>query len=173
MEPKPVSHETYIELQQRLFCETRLLREERWREWLNTLVEKEIVYRAVVKQLRFRNDNRYTGPREVVSLDENYQWLDRRIVQMESGLQWTADPPERIRHFIANIEVFQGDNAHEYLVYSNCQTIRNRRVYEEMTYSYGRNDVWRRGSDGQLRLLRREIDVDERFIAGKNHNFPM
>ncbi len=173
MELKPVSHEIYIEVQQRLFYETRLLREERWREWLDTLVEKDIIYRAIVKQLRYRKDTRYTGLKEVASLDEDHFGLDRRIAQMESGLQWTADPPERVRHFITNLEVFEGENPNEYVVYSNCQTVRNRRVYEEMTYCYGRNDVWRRGADGKLKLRLREVDVDERFVSGKNHNFPM
>lgn len=172
-ELNPVSHEIYIEVQQALFKETRMLREERWREWLETMVEKDIVYLAIVSQLRYRKDNRYTGVKDVPSLDENWAGLDRRVAQMESGLQWTTDPAERIRHFITNLEVFEGKNPNEYVVYSNCQTVRNRRVYEEMTYCYGRNDVWRRGADGKLRLCRREVDVDERFVSGKNHNFPM
>ncbi len=172
-ELNPVTHEVYIEVQQRLFQETRMLREERWREWLETMVEKDIVYRAIVSQLRFRKDNRYTGDKDVPSLDENWAGLDRRVAQMESGMQWTADPAERIRHFITNLEVFEGKNPNEYVVYSNCQTVRNRRVYEEMTYCYGRNDVWRRGADGKLRLTRREVDVEERIVSGKNHNCPM
>ncbi len=172
-ELNPVAHEIYIEVQQVLFKETRMLREERWREWLETMVEKDIVYRAIVSQLRFRKDNRYTGDKDVPSLDENWSGLDRRVAQMESGMQWTTDPAERVRHFITNLEVFQGENPNEYVIYSNCQTVRNRRVYEEMTYCYGRNDVWRRGADGKLRLARRDVDVDERFVSGKNHNFPM
>ena len=52
-ELNPVAHEIYIEVQQALFKETRMLREERWREWLETMVEKDIVYRAIVSQLRW------------------------------------------------------------------------------------------------------------------------
>ena len=48
-------------------------------------------------------------------------------------MQRTTDPAERVRHFITNLEVFQGKNLNEYAIYSNCQTVRNRRVYEEMT----------------------------------------
>lgn len=36
-----------------------------------------------------------------------------------------------------------------------------------------RNDIWRRGAEGKLQLARRDVDVDERFVSGKNHNFPM
>ena len=42
-ELNPVAHEIYIEVQQVLFKETRMLREERWREWLENIIKKDII----------------------------------------------------------------------------------------------------------------------------------
>ncbi|MDB5916480.1 MAG: 3-phenylpropionate/cinnamic acid dioxygenase small subunit [Massilia sp.] len=167
---KPVSRELYHEVQQALFREARLVREERFREWLETLLDKNVLYQAINMQLRFRKD-RYHGPDGVYSLNDRYHDLDARVRQVETGMQWTADPRERVRHFLNNIEVFHGEQDDTYIVQANCYVVRNRRVYDEMTYSYGRTDTWRRGADGQLRLLHRLCDIDERFVRGKNHNF--
>ena len=45
---------------------------------------------------------------------------------------------------------------------------RNRMVYEQMSYAYGREDILRRDADGRLKLLQRVIDFEERFVRGKN-----
>jgi ethylbenzene dioxygenase subunit beta len=169
--PSAVSLEIAHELQQLLYREARMLREERFREWLETLVDKDVLFQALNTQLRLRKDHRYAGPREVFSLNDRYEHLAMRVEQFETGMQWTADPPERVRHHLSNIEVYQGDKANEIMVFANCWVSRNRRVYEEMTYSYGRKDVWRRAADGGLRLLHRLCDIDERFLTGKNLNF--
>ncbi len=170
---KPVPHDVYHEIEQTIYREARLISEERLREWLETMIDKDIVYQAVNRQLRYRKDHRYGGKEGVFSLNENYFYLEMRVQQAESGMQWTADPRERVRHFINNIEVYESEKPGEYRVFSNCFVVRNRRVYEEMTYSYARNDIWRRGADGQARLLHRLCDIDERFVAGKNLNFMM
>jgi ethylbenzene dioxygenase beta subunit len=169
---KPVAHDLYHEIEQTLFREARLICEGHLREWLDTLIDQTIVYQAGTRQLRAKKDHRYkASPDLALVYNEDYFYLEMRVRQSESPMQWTADPKEIVRHFINNVEVYAGDNANEYHVFSNCLVIRNRRIYEEMTYSYARKDIWRRDAQGQLRLVRRMSEVDERFVHGKNLNF--
>jgi len=173
---KPASAEALVaapaqvrmEVEAFLYREARVLDAEQWREWLGAMVDKDIRYQVWSRQLRMRKDKRVVGPAEVYIYDDDYQVLDMRVQQFESGLQWRSDPPERLRHMVSNVEAFQGERQGEYLVYSNCLVTRNRRVYEESSFVYGREDVLRRDSEGRLRLLRRLIDYDQRFIEGRN-----
>lgn len=156
------------EIEEFLYREARLLDSERLREWLSGMVDKDIRYQVWSRQLRMRKDKRVVGPAEIFIYDDDYQVLDMRVQQFESGLQWRSDPPERLRHLVSNVEAFQGERQGEYLVYSNCLVTRNRRVYEESTFVYGREDTLRRDDEGRLRLLHRKVDYDQRFIEGRN-----
>ncbi|MBT9461536.1 MAG: aromatic-ring-hydroxylating dioxygenase subunit beta [Rugosibacter sp.] len=168
---KAVAHDIYHEIEQTLYREARLICEERLREWLDTMIDQDILYQAVSRQLRVRKDSRYAAKDHVNIFNENYHYLAMRVTQSESPMQWTADPREIVRHFINNLEVYEGESPGEYKVFANCYVVRNRRIYEEMTYSYSRKDVWRKNAQGQFRLLKRLSEVDERFMRGKNLNF--
>ncbi|MBB3862888.1 naphthalene 1,2-dioxygenase subunit beta [Novosphingobium hassiacum] len=149
-----------------LYRESRLLDTDRQREWLETMVSEKVHYHVFSRQLRLRKDRAVSGPDNVEIYDEDYAMLDARVRQIESGMQWRIDPPERLRHIVSNVEVFECDEGLQ--VYSNCIVIRNRRLYEEDTYVYGRDDILCRCPDGNLRLLRRVIDYDQRVISGRN-----
>jgi len=164
----PVARDIRDEIEQFLFREARLNDTEREREWLETMVDPDIRYQVFSRQLRYRKDNRGSGDREVYFFDDDYAALAYRIGLRETGLQWVSDPPNRLRRIVGNIEAFEGDRPGEYRVFSNCMVSRYRMVYEQMNYVYGRADVLRRDATGQLRLLRRLIDFEERFVRGKN-----
>ena len=163
-----VSREVRDEIERFLFREARLIDTEQEREWLETMVDPEIKYQVFSRQLRYRKDTRGSGDKEVYFFDDNYADLAHRVGLRETGTQWVADPPNRLRRIVGNIEGFEGELAGEYRVYSNCMVTRNRMVYEQMSYAYGREDILRRGADGKLRLLARVIDFEERFVRGKN-----
>ncbi len=166
--PSSVSLEIHHEIEQFLFLEAHLLDTEQAREWLTTLVDPEIRYQVGMRQLRYRKDTRNTTPSVVYASDDNWALLDIRIKVIETGLQWVSDPPGRLRHLVSNVLAFNGACDGEYVVRSNCIVVRNRAVYEEMIYVYGRDDVLRRDATRALRLLKRVIDYDQRFVRGKN-----
>ena len=167
----PVSGDERVEVENTLYREARLLENEEFREWLK-MIHPDVQFKAFNQQLRYRKEKRYKLPDKVHSLDENYQFLEARVKQFETGFQWTADPPETVRRFLTNIEVFKASGTDIYKIYLNVFAVRNRRIYEETTYSYGREEEWVR-DDGELKLIHRIETVDERFIYGKNLNFFM
>lgn len=167
-EEHEVSREIHDEVERFLFREARLVDSEREREWLETMVDPDVTYQVFSRQLRYRKDSRGSGDRTVYFFDDKYADLSHRVGLRETGVQWVADPPNRMRRIVGNIEVFQGERENEYRVYSNCMVSRHRMVYEQMSYAYGREDILRRATDGKLKLLQRVIDFDERFVRGKN-----
>lgn len=168
---RPADLQTWHEMVHLLHREARMIDEELFDEWMQTVAHAEICYQVFNKQLRMRRDRRFTGAERAYAWNDSLEDIQTKIVAWQSGMQWSADPKERLRHHIGNVEVYEGERAGELTVYANCWVVRNRRVYEEMTFSYGRRDVWQRQGDGTFKLLKRECDVDQRFIHGKNLAF--
>lgn len=151
-----------------LYYEARLLDTVQYREWLDRLVDPDILYQVFSRQLRSAKNSRTSGPDKVFVYDDDHRALDLRVTQFETGLQWRTDPPERLKHVITNVEVFKGEAPDQLVVYCNCVVFRSRRIYDEATFVYGRKDVLRRDGAGCLRLLRRLVELDQRFLRGKN-----
>jgi 3-phenylpropionate/cinnamic acid dioxygenase small subunit len=165
---RPVSLELHHEIAQFLYREARMLDREMLREWLDTVVAPEICYQMVIREERYRKDKSPAELREVMPYDDDFAALDLRIRQFESGLQTMLDPPQRLRRVVTNIEAYHHDKEGEYLIYSNGSCSRFRRLYEHEQAIFGRQDVLRRGQDGEFRLVSRRIDLDERVVRNKN-----
>ena len=168
-----VSLEEHYEIQCFLYKEVRLFDNEGQREWLDNLVDTDIRYELLIQQERVRND-RGSGGSVLKAYDDNYEELDFRVKQFESGLQWMMTSVPRLRHFVTNIEAFQCDSEQgDYKVYSNGVVYRTRKVYEEDTFVFAREDILRRDAEGNLKLLKRTIHFDQRLVRGKNILFFM
>jgi|TARA_R110002072_G_scaffold302945_1_gene490282 naphthalene 1,2-dioxygenase subunit beta len=167
----PVSADDLLAVERFLFRESRLLNTEQQGQWLTDILHEDIRYQVYVRELRHRKDKKAKGPDRLYIYDETFGELDARVRQFETGMQWRVDPPERIRYLVSNIEAFHSDEDNELIVLSNCLVVRNRRVYEESTFVYGRVDRLRRDETGKLRLIHREVDYDQRYLEGRNQLF--
>jgi 3-phenylpropionate/cinnamic acid dioxygenase small subunit len=170
---EPVSLEVQREVELFLYREARILDGGAQREWLDKMVHPEIHYELVIQQERFRRDESGDDRYAVKPFDDDYAALDLRVNKSESGLEWMSDPRPRMRRSITNIEVYLTEQESQWCVYSNGSCVRSRRVYEHATFTYGRKDLICRVEDGSLRLLKRRIEFDERFITDKNIMFFM
>ena len=165
---RPVSIELHHEIAQFLYREARLLDCEQLREWLGTMVDPAIRYQLVIRDERFRKDKGADEDREVMPFDDDHAILDMRIRQFETGLQTMMDPPQRMFRVVNNVEAFHNDEDGEYTVLSYGNVSRHRRLYEQESSAYSREDVLKRGEDGRLRLLSRRIQLGERVVRNKN-----
>jgi 3-phenylpropionate/cinnamic acid dioxygenase small subunit len=165
---RPVSLELHHEIEQFLFAEARLLDRHALREWLTTLVDREVRYEVVMREERYRKDRRPEESSLLFVYNDNYDVLDMRVRQFESGLQSMLDPQQRLRRFLSNISVFHGENENEYRVVCCGLACRFRRLYEHEQVVYGREDVLRRDADGALRIVHRRVELDERVSRNKN-----
>jgi len=164
----PVDQDIYHQIELFLYREARVMSEERFREWLDNMVAKDIHYWLPVVENRFRNDPRPPPtPDDPAIYNEDYADLDQRIRRLETGMVWTEDPPNRVRHNISNIEAVQTEVDGEYRVYSNFTVYRNRRQRDEATLFGGRVDILRR-HDESFQIARRKINIDQHVILDKN-----
>lgn len=160
--------ESFREAELFLYKEARLLDTEQFDAWLNDLVDPDIRYLVLSREQRFRKEKRYKLSKYVPIYDDNFKFLATRVEQYTSKMYWRVDPPEHYRRLVTNIEVFKVDDEELLAVRSNCLASRARRVYEHDMFIYHREDVLRRSNGGELKLLRRCVDVDERCVSGRN-----
>ena len=150
----------YGEIVNFLIDEYTLLDHDQFHEWLE-LVTDDIEYKLPRRETRYRRDGR--------GFDENQSDFNdskmtlglrvRRNSDVSTALD--RDPAPRIRRFVSNVVVHEGDAENEYAVNSAFLLLRSRFRSSEMDMLSGeRVDVIRRTPDG-LRLARRTIYLDQ------------
>tara|TARA_B100001769_G_C21607611_1_gene341523 strand:+ start:83 stop:388 length:306 start_codon:yes stop_codon:yes gene_type:complete len=95
--------------------------------------------------------------------------LKRRVLRNETGTCWSEDPATRSSHVVSNIEVENTDKPDEYKVYSLITVNRNMNEDEEHLMVGHRTDILRR-VDGQLKLAKRKIILDQNIFMNKSLN---
>lgn len=168
LDQRPVSIEVHHEIEQFLYREAHMLDQEMMRDWLTAMVDPGIRYQLVIRDERFRKDKSPDNEREVMPFDDDYDILDLRVRQFETGLQYMLDPPQKMFRVVSNVQAFHTDEQNKLTVLSYGTVSRFRRLYENERSVYGRKDVLKRGDDGQLRLLSRRIELGERVVTNKN-----
>jgi 3-phenylpropionate/cinnamic acid dioxygenase small subunit len=85
----------------------------------------------------------------------------------ETPYAWAEDPPSRLRHFVTNVRVREGEDGN-LLVRSNLLIFRTRQEQTQpQLLAADKQDVLRR-EDGNLRLLKRLIYLDHTVIGTHN-----
>ncbi len=158
----------HIEAQQWLVNEAYILDAQNYDEWLD-LITEDVHYIMPVRVTTALGAGFDTSP-GMAHWDENKYSLSRRVARFATEHAWTEDPPSRLRHYVANIRTFETPNPDEIVVESAVLLFRSRGdVGEAATVSAGREDLLRRtDSDGNWKLARRTINVDESVIRMQN-----
>jgi ethylbenzene dioxygenase beta subunit len=150
-----------------LALEAEMLDDLREREWLETLVSKDIVYQVPVRETveRARGRGFVEG---TYHLNENYGSLSSKVARNETKYAWAEDPPSRLRHFVTNVRVRRHEDPDQLLVRNNLLIYRTRQDQTTPQILSGeRQDVLRR-EDGRLRLLGRVVLLDMTVIGTHN-----
>ncbi|MEA1015736.1 aromatic-ring-hydroxylating dioxygenase subunit beta [Sphingosinicella sp. LY1275] len=169
---KDVSHEIYSEVCRFYYKEARLFSAQDYRQWLETMVDRSIVYFLPVFQERYQRDRKPEPEFPPYIYNDDYDDLDQRVQQLETDLSRRVDPAGRIRHLITNIEVFEGEAESAFTTYSNFLVCRNRREREQTLLVGGREDRLVRMPEG-LRLAFRKITIPQRVILDSDLYYMM
>jgi ethylbenzene dioxygenase subunit beta len=125
------------------FREARLLDEERYLEWYDTLAD-DLFYWLPLRENRYRRDKRPPlDPASMAMFDERKADIAVRIGRIESNLVWTEDPPTRHVYVVTNVEAFETSTPGEYEVHSAFVQHRNRSEHDEATLIGRRRDIVR------------------------------
>lgn len=159
-----ISPELEREVTAFLLREAELLDEGRYEEWLALLTE----------DVRYVVPVRVTGEVETEQtvsmnhLDEDRASLELRIRRLETPYAWAERPRSRTRHFLSNIRVSAGEREDEVWVRSNILLIRSRSDDPQAEWISGeRQDVLRR-VNGEWRLARRVVVLDQSVVPMRN-----
>ena len=154
----------FLECLEFLTDEAALLDHDLHIEWLETITD-DVTYVMPTRETRYRFD----GPGFST---EGFHYHDDRLSlglrarrNAEFQYAYDRDPPPRIRRFVTNVTVHEGDNPDEYRVTSYILLMKNR--FDEPTYDLltaERQDVVRRTPDG-LKLAGREVFVDMQLLS--------
>lgn len=161
-----VGSEVYNRLVETLYDEAATLDERRFDDWVAMLAE-DLIYQAPIRITR-------TGPhkdrdvmRTMFHFDEDHNSILMRTGRLQKSA-WAEDPPSRCRRFVTNVRVAECDQAGEYEVVSYLYLERSRGDNpENETATAERRDVWRE-VDGEYKLARREIIVDQSVLGMSN-----
>ena len=157
--------ELHFRVQQWLLHEAELLDDRRYRDWLALLTD-DVVYRMPVRVTSAHSLDDSTLE-DMDHFDEDRYSLGKRVERFETEHAWTEDPPSRTRHYVTNVRVSDGDGD-ELIAKSYLLLFRSRGdVREPDLVSAERTDLLRQ-VDGELRLARRDVLVDESVLRTQN-----
>ena len=155
------------EVEEFLFMEADLLDARRYQDWLELLTDDIHYWMPVRRTTTAREvDREFTQPGGVAFFDDDKAMLKMRVDRMLVGGAWAEDPPSRTRRLITNLRILEAEGD-ELTVASNFLLYRTRLNSEEDQWM-GRREERLRRVDGQFRLARRHIFLEQTVILSQN-----
>ena len=162
----PQSDPIYSEVCEFLHREAELLDRGEFEEWLEMIAD-DISYRLPVSLNRARK-TKPEKSQETEIFSENKASLVLRVRRLGTEYAWAENPPSRTRHLVTNVRVRSASKPGEVEVASYFLVYRNRSSYSHADlFSGERQDLLRR-VDGQWRLARRLIQLDQAVVGARN-----
>ena len=161
------------EIEEFLYREAELLDERRYEEWLDLFTEDTHYFMPMRRNVpRDELEREFTrAGTDVNWFDEGKDTLRRRVKQILTGVHWAEEPPSRICHMISNVQLLPTSSAGpppaEVGVKSRFLIYRNR-VETETDLLVGKREDLLRQVDGQWRIARRKIILDQSVLLAKN-----
>jgi 3-phenylpropionate/cinnamic acid dioxygenase small subunit len=162
-----------MEVEDFFYNEADLLDDHEYEAWLELFTD-DARYFAPMKRNIASKDMGKELTRETHEMswfDEGKETLIKRVAQIRTGVHWAEEPLSRVSHFVSNVrllnsgpgEVGPGE------IRTKCRFIvyRNRLEAEEAMWVGKRIDTLRR-VDGELKIARREIYIDQNVLLSKN-----
>jgi phthalate 3,4-dioxygenase subunit beta len=162
----PFSDERHQRVHEWLVEEAELLDNRRYREWLERMTD-DVVYRMPVR-VTSAHSLEDSMLDDMDHFDEDRYSLGKRVERFETEHAWTEDPPSRTRHYVTNVRVWPGESEDELVAKTYVLLFRSRGdVRDHDLVSAERTDLFRT-VDGELRLARRDVLVDESVLRTQN-----
>jgi len=168
----------YYELKQQvedfLYTEADLLDERRFAEWLELMTDDLVYFMPIRRNVPIGAHAAEENTREGTDISwfEDDKWtLSKRVEQIMTGVHWAEEPLSRVCHMVSNVQLLEVDPSaaapREVAVRSRFLVYQNRVEYETYTFVGKRTDRLRL-VDGNWRLARREIILDQNVLLAKN-----
>jgi 3-phenylpropionate/cinnamic acid dioxygenase small subunit len=164
------------EIEDFLYYEADLLDERRYDEWLGLLAEDMRYWMPMRRNVKV-DDLEREFTREGVDIswfDEGKETLTRRVKQIQTGIHWAEEPVSRISHMLSNIRLLEAnpswDEPAEVTVRCRFLVYRNR-IETETDFLVGKREDLLRRVEGEWKIARRKILLDQNVLLSKNLTF--
>ena len=161
------------EIEQFLYHEAEILDNRRFEDWLDLLDEDIRYWMPISRNVKFgKSEREYTREGQDISwFDEGKDTLTRRVNQILTGVHWAEEPLSRICHTVSNIQIMEAipsvSEATEVSVKCRFMIYRNR-VQTETDFLVGKREDVLRKVDGQWKIARRKVILDQNVLLAKN-----
>jgi 3-phenylpropionate/cinnamic acid dioxygenase small subunit len=156
-----------------LYREAELLDERRYEEWLELFTEDTHYFMPMRRNVPHDEPEReFTrAGTDVNWFDEGKDTLTRRVKQILTGVHWAEEPRSRICHMVSNVQILHasptGPTPTEVGIKSRFLVYRNR-VETETDFLVGKREDLLRRVNGDWRIARRRIVLDQNVLLAKN-----
>ena len=151
------------------FCiESELLDDRRYEEWLDLLSDDIQYYMPVRRNVKYgewERENTLEGS-EMSWFEEGKATLTQRVKQLATGIHWAEEPASRVTHLISNVHVIKIEE-NQVTARSRFIVYRNR-VATETDFLVGKREDTLKRLNGQWRLARRKILLDQNVMLAKS-----
>ncbi len=156
------------EISEFLYAEAELLDERCFDQWLDLFTDDAHYWMPLRQNVQFGEQHREnTSDVDGISwFDEGKATLKSRVDQIKTGLHWAEEPLSRVCHMVSNVQIVNSTSS-EVAVKSRMLVYRNRLQDETDLFIGKREDVLRK-VNGQWKIARRKIILDQNVLLAKN-----
>lgn len=160
------------EIKDFLYAEADLLDEREYDQWLDLLTEDIVYWMPMRKNVAYRDrDKDITEEDDLAWMHDDKETLIKRVKQLQTGIHWADEPISRVSHVITNIRLAEhitslGEGEK---TMTKCRFIVYRnRVEDETDLLVGRREDTLIRVNGELKIARRKIILDQSVLLAKN-----
>jgi 3-phenylpropionate/cinnamic acid dioxygenase small subunit len=152
--------------------EADLLDERDYDRWLELLTEDIVYWMPMRKNVSYANrDKDITAEDDVAWFHDDKETLRKRVKQIQTGIHWADEPISRVAHVITNIRLAEPTAvlAEGAKTTTKCRFIVYRnRLESETDLLVGRREDTLTRVNGELKIARRKIILDQSVLLAKN-----
>src|SRR5690349_11877636 len=162
------------EIEDFLYLEADLLDQRRFKDWLELLADDLVYFMPMRRNVKFGQH----AERENTKLGQGISWFDedkwtlsKRVEQILTGVHYAEEPLSRVCHMVSNVRLLEvrpsAKAPEEVVVGSRFLIYQNRVEYETNLFVGKRTDTLRK-VEGEWKIARREIILDQNVLLAKN-----
>lgn len=152
--------------------EADLLDEREYDQWLDLLADDIVYWMPMRKNVSYKNrDQDITAEDDIAWFHDDKETLVKRVRQIQTGVHWADEPISRISHLITNIRLADSVTSLDEgaTVVTKCRFLVYRnRLETETDFLIGRREDTLTRVQGELRIARRKIILDQSVLLAKN-----
>jgi len=160
------------EIEDLLYGEADLLDERHYDAWLDLFTEDLVYWMPMRKNVGWEDrDKDITGEDDTAWIYDDKETVAKRVRQIQTGIHWAEEPLSRVSHLITNIRLVSAldtiTDQSELTVKCRFFVYRNR-LETETDFLVGRREDVLRRIDGNLKIARRKIIIEQSVLMAKN-----